>query len=116
MYHQASPEKQKAVLEKTAKAAQEPTELEKLTPDEILVLQNLRERQLRFFKEEKNLEHFANDAIDGLSPNIVRGSLGLNPSTQNKSANGTDEPEILDFLKMDAKTQITGGKDMEVVG
>jgi len=115
VYNQVSPEEQKAILEKTAKAAQEPTELEKLTPKEISVLQNLRERQLKFFKEEKNLEHFTNDSIDGFSPNVVRGNLGLTTRTKSKPISGTNEPEILDFLKMDTKNELNGGKEPQFV-
>jgi hypothetical protein len=105
VYHQATPEEQKAVLDKAAKAAQEPEELEKLTPDEIQVLQNLRERQLKFFKHEKNLEHFTSDPIDGFIPNLVRGSLGLTTRIKSESTNGSKEPEILDFLKMNGSKQ-----------
>lgn len=114
IYHQASPKEQKAVLEKTTKAAQEPTELEKLTPKEIAVLQNLRERQLRFFKEEKDLEHFTNDSINGFSPNVVRGSLGLIRRTNGQPLNPVSEPEILDFLKMDARNESNRNKETTV--
>ena len=90
----------KSCLDKAARAARELEELEKLTPDEIQVLQNLRERQLKIFKHEKNLEHFTSDPIDGFIPNLVKGSLGLTTRIKSESTNGSKEPEILNLLRM----------------
>jgi len=99
--HESSPEAQKAVLEKVRKAAHEPEELEKLTPVELAVLQNLREKQLKFIKGEKNLANFAHDAIEGFTPNLVTGSLGLTRiKSEAMNGNGTKEPGAIDLLEM----------------
>jgi len=99
--HDSSPEAQKAVLEKVRKAAHEPEELEKLTPVELAVLQNLREKQLKFIKGEKNLANFAHDAIEGFTPNLVTGSLGLTRiKGEAMNGNGMKEAGVIDLLEM----------------
>lgn len=99
--HKSSPEQQKAVLEKVRKAAHELEELEKLTPDELEVLQNLREKQLKFIKGEKNLANFSHDAIEGFTPNLVTGNLGLTRiKSESMNGNGEKEPGVVDLLEM----------------
>lgn len=85
--HESTPEEQKALIEKIQKAAHEPEELEKLTPDELAVLVNLREKQLRFIKGEKDLANFSHDAIEGFTPRLETGSLGLQ-RTKSETMNG----------------------------
>lgn len=104
--HESSKEEQKAVLEKIQKAAHEPEQLEKLTPDELAVLVNLREKQLRFIKGEKNLANFAHDAIEGFTPRLVTGSLGLKRTESeamnghSMNGNGNKEPVLVDLLEV----------------
>ena len=99
--HKSSPEEQKAVLEKVRKAAHEPEELEKLTPGELAVLQGLREKQLKFIKGEENLANFAHDAIEGFTPNLVTGSLGLTRiKSEAMNGNGNKEPGVIGLLEM----------------
>ena len=101
MIHDSSPEAQKAVLEKVREAAHEPEKLEKLTPTELAVLQNLREKQLKFIKGEKDLVNFAHDAIEGFTPNLVTGSLGLTRiKNEAMNGNGHKETGVIDLLKM----------------
>jgi flavine halogenase len=101
VFNNASPEEQKAVLDKVKKAARQPEELEKLTPDELEVLQNLRDRQLAFIKGEKNLSHFASDPISGYTPNLVKGSLGLIPvEAEPANGNGHKDTHVINLLEM----------------
>ncbi|KAL8792397.1 MAG: hypothetical protein Q9195_005011 [Heterodermia aff. obscurata] len=95
---ESSAEEQKAVLEKVRKAAHELEELEKLTPDELAVLQNLREKQLKFIKGEKDLINFSQDSIEGFTPNLVTGKLGL-MRTGGGGKNGK-ETGVIDLLQM----------------
>ena len=84
----ATPEQQRAVLEKVQHAGHEPEELEKLTQDELAVLNNIVNRQLELTKSEKNLDNFANDVIDGWIPVLRTGSLGLKRFGETNGSNG----------------------------
>ena len=76
-FKKATPEMRKAVIEKVQHAGHEPEEMEKLTPDELVVLNNIVSKQFELTKSEKDLDNFANDVIDGLTPILKKGSLGL---------------------------------------
>nr|Q0CCX4.2 RecName: Full=Sulochrin halogenase gedL; AltName: Full=Flavin-dependent halogenase gedL; AltName: Full=Geodin synthesis protein L [Aspergillus terreus NIH2624] len=76
-FGQATPEAQRALLDKVQFAGQNAEELEKLTADELAVLHNIIGRQLKMTKVEKNLDNFTRDVIDGWAPRVERGKLGL---------------------------------------
>lgn len=92
-----TPEQQKAVLDKVQHAGHEPEELEKLTEDELNVLNNIVGRQLRLTKTEKDLENFANDVIDGLTPDLKRGSLGLRKSETTIGSKNSEMADLFDL-------------------
>lgn len=52
-----------------------------LTPDELRILNAIRARQMIRSEDTMNIENFSFDTIDGLAPNMKRGSLGLVPDT-----------------------------------
>lgn len=52
-----------------------------LTEDEINILNAIRARQMLRSEDTMNIENFSFDTIDGLAPNLKRGSLGLVPAT-----------------------------------
>jgi len=72
-----TPEKERAVLDKIEKAQAQPETLEKLTPEEVHILDNLGSRAFHREKDELDLTAFTGDVIDGLSAKLVRGDLGL---------------------------------------
>ena len=86
-FKDATPEQQKIVIQKVKAAGHEPTELEKLTEDELQVLNNIVSRQFALTKEDKNLDSFATDVIDGWTPVLKQGSLGL---VRKEASNGTN--------------------------
>ena len=88
-FNEATPEQQRAVIEKVQHAGHEPAELEKLTEDELHVLNNIVSRQFKLTKDEKDLENFATDVIDGWTPILKQGSLGLMRSGTSNGSNGT---------------------------
>ena len=91
---------QKAVLEKVQNAGHEPEELERLTEDELAVLNNIVNRQFQLTKNEKNLDSFANDVIDGWTPVLVKGSLGLKKVAETGGkTNGFADSDLLDLNK-----------------
>jgi ribosomal protein L22 len=76
-FNRAPAEAEQAVLNKVQSAGQNTEELEKLTRDELAVLQIIIGRQLRMTKVEKNLNNFARDVIDGWAARVERGNLRL---------------------------------------
>ena len=101
VFQNVTANEQRAVLDKVKTAAQMPEELERLTPDELSVLQHLQERQMAFIKGEKNLNHFASDPIRGYTPNLVKGSLGLIPAVaEPPSGNDHKETNVINLLEM----------------
>ena len=76
-FQKASPKEQSAVLNKVQQASHNADELEKLTPDELAVLHNIVGRQFKLTKTEKDLNSFTKDVIDGWTPRLERGNLGL---------------------------------------
>lgn len=51
-----------------------------LTPDELRILNAIRARQMVRSEDTMNIDNFSFDTIDGLAPNMKRGSLGLVPA------------------------------------
>lgn len=83
-YKETSPEERKAVLDKVATITEgnkgvldEKANLEKLTEDELKILNHIRAKQMLRFEDTLNLNHYGADAIDGLVPNLKLGKLGL---------------------------------------
>lgn len=79
-FKETSPEERKKVLDKVAAidgtVASNPG-LEKLTDDELQILNHIRAKQMLRMEDSFNLNHFGSDAINGLAPNLRRGNLGL---------------------------------------
>ena len=89
-YKETSPEQRKAVLDKVACITEgnagvidEKANLEKLTEDELKILNHIRAKQMLRFEDTLNLNHYGADAIDGLVPNLKTGKLGLVPEGKN---------------------------------
>ncbi|KAL2045917.1 hypothetical protein ABVK25_011938 [Lepraria finkii] len=89
-YKETSPEQRKAVLDKVATITEgnagvidEKANLEKLTEDELKILNHIRAKQMLRFEDTLNLNHYGADAIDGLVPNLKTGKLGLVPEGKN---------------------------------
>lgn len=83
-FKETSPEERKKVLDKVAAmngtassdlAAKQ--DLEKLTEDELKILNSIRAKQMLRMEDSFSLNHFGSDAIGGLAPNLKRGALGL---------------------------------------
>lgn len=95
-----TPAQQKAVLDKVQHAGHQPETLEKLSEDEIHILNELVEKQLAVTKTEKNLSNIANDVINGLTPNLVRGKLTLVKKERMDAVDEskvTENTELFDF-------------------
>lgn len=90
-YKETSPEERQAVLDKVATITEnnkgvidEKANLEKLTEDELKILNHIRAKQMLRFEDTLNLNHYGADAIDGLVPNLKTGKLSLVPQGKNK--------------------------------
>lgn len=68
---------ERAILEKVQGARDRAEEMEKLTEEELATLGAMVSRNIRLTNNQTNLNNIANDVIDGLSIDLVRGSLGL---------------------------------------
>ena len=86
-FKEATPEQQRAVIEKVQHQSHGSAELEKLDEDELGVLHNIVSKQLPL-TVERNLENFTDD-IDGWTPILQQGSLGLVRSEAGNGSNGT---------------------------
>lgn len=113
-FEATSPEERQKVLEKVAAingasstVPDDKANLEKLTEDELKILNHIRAKQMLRFEDTLNLNHFGSDAIAGLTPNLKRGSLGLVP--QGKDTLSKLEVPILDLLDQ-VKEQVTEAK------
>ena len=103
-FKETSPEERQKVLDKVASIngaslaiSDDKANLEKLTEDELKILNHIRAKQMLRFEDTLNLNHFGSDAIDGLAPNLKRGSLGLVP--QGKDAVSKLSTPVLDFME-----------------
>ena len=63
------------VVEKVEKKAE--VDPEGLSPDELRILKTVRARQMLRTEDSINIDNFSNDAINGYTPLISRGNLGL---------------------------------------
>lgn len=68
---------ERAILEKVQGARDRAEEMEKLTEEELATLGAMVSRNIRLTNNQTNLNNIANDVIDGLSIDLVRGNLGL---------------------------------------
>lgn len=85
-YKETTPEARAAVLSKVATITEgnagiidEKANLEKLSEDELKILNHIRAKQMLRFEDTLNLNHYGADAIDGLVPNLKTGKLSLVP-------------------------------------
>jgi hypothetical protein len=102
-FKETSPEERQKVLDKMKSinggaSIQAKEDLEKLTPEELEILNHIRARQMLRMEDTFNLKHFGSDAIDGFAPNLVRGKLGLVPKSSD-SRSKLDAP-VVDLLAM----------------
>jgi flavine halogenase len=93
-----TPAQEKAVLDKIQEAGHRPQELERLTDEELHILNRIVTRNVGLTKDEKNLDNIANDVIDGLSVNLQRGDLGLICKDKMVRTDGEDNHDKLDAL------------------
>ena len=90
-FKETSPEERQRVLDKVAAlngvtGSDAKSDLEKLSEDELKVLNHIRAKQMLRMEDSFNLNHFGSDAIDGLAPNLKTGSLGLVPKSQDSTS------------------------------
>lgn len=85
-FNETSAEERQKVLDKVAAindsglaGSKDKAELEKLSEEELKILNHIRAKQMLRFDDSFNVQHFGSDAIDGFAPNLKTGSLGLVP-------------------------------------
>jgi hypothetical protein len=88
----ASSAAEDAVVKKIREAENRPEMLEKLTAEEVSILDRITKRTFAHEKDELNLTHFTGEVIDGFSARLVRGDLGfVNHAAQPATA---DQPAV----------------------
>lgn len=98
-FKETSPEERKKVLDKvaaingtTSSGPDAKQDLEKLTEDELKILNHIRAKQMLRMEDSFNLDSFGSDAIGGLAPNLKKGSLGLVAKSTNDTMSKLDAP------------------------
>ena len=110
-FKETSPEERQKVLDKVAAingtatvGAGEKQDLEKLTEDELKILNHIRAKQMLRMEDTFNLNHFGSDAIDGLAPNLKTGSLGLVTKATKDTLSKLEVP-VVDLLVQVEETE-----------
>lgn len=110
-FKETSPEERKKVLDKVAAingtasiAPDAKQDLEKLTEDELKILNHIRAKQMLRMEDTFSLDHFGSDAIDGLAPNLKRGSLGLVAKATKDTLSKLQAP-VIDLLVQVEETE-----------
>jgi flavine halogenase len=103
-FKETTPEERKKVLDKIASmngagnlAGDSKEDLEKLTEDELAILNNIRAKQMLRLEDSVHLKHFGSDAIEGFAPNLVTGKLGLVPKSNDTALSRLEAP-VVDLL------------------
>lgn len=92
---------ERAVLGKVQGARDRAEEMEKLTEEELATLSAIVHRNIRL-TNERNLNNIANDVIDGLSIELVRGNLGLVDKISGEMKPKTGKSLFMDSEQLDA--------------
>lgn len=110
-FKETSPEERQKVLDKVAAingtdkvGVVEKENLEKLTEDELKILNHIRAKQMLRMEDTFNLDHFGSDAIDGLAPNLKTGSLGLVAKATKDTLSKLEVP-VVDLLVQVEETE-----------
>lgn len=93
---------ERAVLDKVQASRDRVEEMEKLTEEELATLSTIVHRNVRMTNNAKNLNNIANDVIDGLSIDLVRGNLGLVKRESDEMKPQTDKALFMTSEQMDA--------------
>ncbi|KAG8158163.1 hypothetical protein KVR01_011924 [Diaporthe batatas] len=92
---------EQAILEKVQGARDRVEEMEKLNEEELATLGAMVQRNLKMTANAQSLNAIANDVIDGLSIDLVRGNLGLVKRTS-EEATVTGKASLMTSEQMDA--------------
>lgn len=100
-FKETSPEERKKVLDKVATIngttsihPEAKQDLEKLTEDELAILNNIRAKQMLRMEDTFSLNHFGSDAINGFAPNLKTGNLGLVAKATEDTLSKLDVPTV----------------------
>ena len=69
-----------------------------LTPEQVKTLHTIRARQMLRTDDMMNIENSGSDVIDGLTPNLVTGQLGLVDATKAFNKPVSERKDILALL------------------
>jgi hypothetical protein len=76
-----------------------------LSPQEMHIMHTIRARQMLRSEDTLNIDTFGTDVIDGLSPNLITGSLGL----QKPTVQATQQPDVLALMSGEEPKSTTNG-------
>lgn len=93
---------ERAILDKVQGARDRAEEMEKLTEEELATLGAIVHRNVTMTNNAKDLNSIANDVIDGLSIDLVRGNLGLVKKYSEDMKTQTDKNSFMTSEQMDA--------------
>ena len=75
-----------------------------LSADELRILATIRAREMMRIEDSMNIDSFSADAIDGMAPNLKRGSLGLVKGTGAHAARS--DVDLFGTDVMDAEEEV----------
>ncbi|KAL9623323.1 MAG: hypothetical protein Q9160_002430 [Pyrenula sp. 1 TL-2023] len=112
-------EKHKSVLEKAKLAEQSQTNggqlqterIEKLTPDELAILNTIRARQMLRTEDTLNIQNFSKNVVQGLRPRLERGQLGLVKAEKEEGEEEGDGREAQEGVNRKDMFGVTGPGD-----
>lgn len=93
---------ERAILDKVQGARDRAEEMEKLTEEELATLGAIVHRNVQMTNNAQNLNSIANDVIDGLSIDLVRGNLGLVNKYSDDMKMQTGKASFMTSEQMDA--------------
>jgi hypothetical protein len=93
---------ERAILDKVQGARDRAEEMEKLTEEELATLGAIVHRNVQMTNNAQNLNSVANDVIDGLSIDLVRGNLGLVKKYSDDMKIQTGKASFMTSEQMDA--------------
>ncbi|KAI9649720.1 hypothetical protein NHQ30_002301 [Ciborinia camelliae] len=84
-----------------------------LSPEQMHIMHTIRARQMLRSEDTLNIDTFGTDVIDGLSPNLVTGSLGL----QKPRVKAVQQPDVLALMSgEEPKIETNGASDPSING
>lgn len=116
---QTPQQRREALTAKLEDVANKPEELEKLSEEEVGILNDMTQAHVTQISAEKSINELANYVFDGLTPRLERGNLGLQEKAevkQDEDAATGDQAAKIDDGKTGSAAEEPAGTGNDPVG